>query len=309
MEKDLHCVICGKMKTNPYYPLCLDCTPYIYKKDSLPHQKACRRKKWTENREKLIEKAGNRCEWCQSEKAPFSIHHPNEINARTYDYIWNTIVSDHIDKLLEKNPNLRESITLNTELEKKKTLNQKLKKFEKKAKESQIKVCPYCSSSNITCRKTRNPIYKCSVCKKEFDNPKERTYGNLQKSISSMKSKLKSQDYSDIHISPSKQFSLIYPLIYGDAKLEYKKHIQQLISYYEEMADAKVLCKKCHSAARLGLKLCEKCKKKYLKEQNEFCYSCYCEMKGIKIVKDHKSNFWDYDDDDDWDDLEDDFEF
>jgi len=301
MEKDLQCVICGKIKTNPYYPLCMDCSPYIYKKGSLPHQKVRRRKKWTENRAKLIEKAGNRCEWCQSEKPPFSIHHPNEINARTYDHIWNTIVSDHVDKLLEKNPNLRESITLHAELEKRKTLNQKLKKFENKAKESQVKICPYCSSSNITRRTTRTPMYRCSACKNEFDDPKERPYGNLQKSIETMKSKLKFQDYSYIHISPNQQFGSIYPLIYENAKLDYNNYIEQLISYYEEMVDAIVLCKKCHSAARLGLKLCERCKKKYRKETNEFCYSCYCEVKGINIEKDHKSSLWYLDDDEDWD--------
>ena len=42
------------------------------------------------------------------------------------------------------------------------------------------------------------------------------------------------------------------PLIYDEARKTYDEIVEQLVSNYEEMKDVTVLCKKCHSAARLG---------------------------------------------------------
>ena len=86
------------MKENPYFALCRSCTPSFCKKQSSPHQKATKSKKSIENGAIKIEEAGNKCQWCGSEKEPFSIHHPKEITFRTYDRIWDTIVMDVIAK-------------------------------------------------------------------------------------------------------------------------------------------------------------------------------------------------------------------
>lgn len=303
MKKDLLCVICGSLKENHYYSLCRNCTPFFYKKQSLPHQKARRRKKWIENRVIIIEKVGNKCQWCGSEKQPFSIHHPVEINARTYDYIWYTIVSDIIKKLKEKDATLAELFDLRVVLEQKKALKQKLKVQKQKANNSMVGVCPYCQSSNYNERKTLKPRYRCSTCKKEFETLKTRKPRNLVHSIEKLETKLKTQNYSYIRPSPNKSLSPLYPFIYNDARKAYDETVQQLVSSYEEMKDVEVLCKKCHSAARLGLVICEKCKTNYRRTQYDTCFRCH---KGEEW-KDSE-NDWDYLDDEDWEDLEEELE-
>ena len=126
MTKDLYCVICGNLKENPYFPLCRKCSPQLYNKGCHPHQKAQKRKRWKKNRAIRIEKAGNKCEWCGSDKPPFSIHHPNGINARTYDHIWDTIIYERVIKLLKDDPILRKKLELRIKLEQKNVLKQKL---------------------------------------------------------------------------------------------------------------------------------------------------------------------------------------
>lgn len=154
MKKDLYCVICGNLKEEPYFPLCRKCSPHFYNKGCYPHQKARNRKKWKENRAILIEKVENKCEWCGSDKPPFSIHHPNGINARTYDHIWYTIINKRVNKLLEDDPILRKKLVLRIKLEQKRVLKQKLKYLEEKAIENQMKVCPSCLSNRISERRT-----------------------------------------------------------------------------------------------------------------------------------------------------------
>ncbi len=275
MKKDLYCVICGNLKENSYFPLCRKCTPHIYNKGCHPHQRARNRKKWKKNRAILIEKAGNKCEWCGSDKTPFSIHHPNGINARTYDHIWEKLINERVNKLLKDDLILREKLESRVKLEQKRILKQTIKELEKKAMKNQMKVCPSCLSNNISVRKTLLPRYRCGACKNEFSTPKNRTPQRYVKAIENKKNQLKSQNYSYISISPNVIFGPFYPIIYDDALATYKSVVQQLISNYEEMTEAVVICKRCHYAHNRGLILCEKCNENYRKPNFETCYQCY----------------------------------
>ena len=202
MKKDSYCVICGGLKENSYFSLCRGCTPFLYKKQGLPHQKARQRKKWKENRAIKIEEVGNKCQWCDSEKLPFSIHHHRGINARDYDHIWNTIVTDLIRKL-PKDATLVKEFNLRVVSEQKKALKQKLKARKEAAKNNMVGVCPNCLSSNYHERKTLTPLYRCGSCKKEFDTLKRRIPNKLARSIENLETKVESQDYSHMSVSPS----------------------------------------------------------------------------------------------------------
>ena len=66
MKKDgIICVVCGKVVENHLYPLCYDCSPYMYGKLKHPHQKIRRTKAWETNRQIRINKAGHKCEMCR----------------------------------------------------------------------------------------------------------------------------------------------------------------------------------------------------------------------------------------------------
>lgn len=307
MKKDLNCPVCGNLKGQPYFALCMDCSPYFYKKQGLPHQKARRRKKWIENRKILIEKVGNKCQWCDSEKNPFSIHHPKGIGARTYDYIWHAIVSDLIKKFIEQDSPLAELVESRVKVEQKRTLKKKLKARKEKAKNTMVETCPYCKSSNCHQRKTITPRYKCSSCQKEFDATKKRYPNNLARSIKNLEMKLKTQDYSYTPISPSKTLGPMLPFIYDEARKTYDENVKQLVSNYEEMEDVIVLCKKCHSAARMGLVICRKCKTNYHRTENKTCYQCKTGEKWEdrrKKIEEAWNQWYEGDDDDDWEELE-----
>lgn len=295
-KKDLNCHVCGKLKENRYFALCKDCTPFLYKKQGLPHQKARKRKKWVENREKVLKKVGNKCQWCDSKKAPFSIHHPNSIDARDYDRIWYIILFDLIEKL-PKDATLVELYKLKVASEQKKTLKRNLKNQKQKARSSMIKVCPKCKGSNYSERSTLKPRYKCSSCKKEFDDFKIRPPKNLSHSIEKLETKLKTQNYSSTIISPSKMIGSLIPYVYDEVLKAYDKNVKHLVSDYEEMKDVQVLCKKCHRIAGLGLIICEKCKTHYRKPQYETCFSCSgknIELKRTEVFFEEDWEDWDF---------------
>lgn len=297
-KKNLYCAICDGLKENPWYALCRKCTPFLYKKQGSPHQKATKTKKWIENKAIKIKEAGNKCQWCDSEKKPFSIHHPKEINARTYDHIWDKIVINCIakDAAFVKSYNLR------IVSEQKMALQQKLKDRKEAAKKSMVGTCPNCLSSRYHERKTLTPRYRCTSCKNEFDTLKKRLTNKLARSIENIETKLKNQDYSYISVSPSNVLGPVMPFIYDEALKTYDETVQQLVSDYVEMKDTIVLCKKCHNVARRGYVFCEKCKKSYRRPQNETCYSCHIEEKGETTEKeDDKDVIWD---EEDWEDPE-----
>lgn len=52
-QKPNICVICGDTKEHLLSPLYMKYAPYMYKKQSFPHQLVRRRKVWKVNREKL----------------------------------------------------------------------------------------------------------------------------------------------------------------------------------------------------------------------------------------------------------------
>ena len=306
IKKDLYCVICGSLKENHYYSLCRDCTPFLYKKQSLPHQKARRRKKWLKKRAIVIENVGNKCQWCDSEKPPFSIHHPVEVNARTYDRIWSTLITDRVNKLIENDSTLRELLELRVRLEAKKIVKRQLKNLESKANHSLVDACPYCLSTQIKERTTKTPRYKCTACKKEFETLIKRAPRNLTRNLENLETRLKTQNYSYTRPPPYKILGPLFPFIYNEVRQAYDEAVLQLVSSYEEMKDVSVLCKKCHSAARLGLVICEKCKTNYRKTQYEVCFHCYKKEKGI-TKKEKTVDYWDFsdfDDDDDWEELD-----
>lgn len=197
--KNQKCIICGKAKNNHFSPMCINCSPYMYKKQSYPHQKARRRKQWKENREEVLKSRGFKCEWCGSMKKPFSIHHPSEINSRTYERIWNHIISDKIEKFLKANPKQKEWLDQFTLYEKQgfqkksikynkeKILNYKIISvllpilYEESVKEYEETVQDliknYIKMVNVIllCKRCHNAHRKglkpCRICKKNFHRP------------------------------------------------------------------------------------------------------------------------------------------
>jgi hypothetical protein len=249
MKSAIFCPICNSEKNSPYFPLCLECLPYFYTKSSFPHQKARRRKEWIENRLKFIKKADYTCKWCGARKEEnpslLSIHHPWEINARTYEHLWNEIVSKKQKELEKKDPCLKEMLSLRANYEEKKKLRLKLKK------------------------KTD------------------------QKSITTIKTKLKSNKFRKTQYARNKVLSIIYPFIYNEALRTYQKEVKLLVSEYVKMDDAIVLCKKCHSAARLGKKMCKKCRTNYHDAKYELCYCCNVKERGKRRKKEKIDGDWD----------------
>lgn len=100
IQKKKNCVICGKSKKSQRYPMCVDCTPFLYKKGNFPHQKLRRKKIWVEKRKEVLTKMGGKCEWCKNDQQSLAIHHPKEVNSRTYEHIWNMLLCEEIDKYL-----------------------------------------------------------------------------------------------------------------------------------------------------------------------------------------------------------------
>ena len=262
--------------------MCIECTPFIYKKGSFPHQKLRRKKEWLEKRKDILNKMGKKCEWCGNDQQSLAIHHLEEVNSRTYEYIWNKLLIEEINSYV--NSNRERTIWAENYFKKetKKAIRSSIRHFEKKAKNSMTKACPFCEGTNFIVRKTMTPKYKCNGCKKTFNDLKPRFRKGVMNRIDSLKSQLKEQDVSKMRISGYANQKIfgefsgeLLPDFYQKLKLEYEKEVSTLLAEYLEMKNIKVLCLKCHSAVRLGLKLCKRCKKNFRKSEYKMCYECH----------------------------------
>ncbi|TES95884.1 MAG: hypothetical protein E3J90_08955 [Promethearchaeota archaeon] len=290
-QKPNICVICGDTKEHPLSPLCIKCAPYMYKKQSFPHQLVQRRKAWNENREKIIKERGNQCEWCGSEKEPFSIHHTQEIDSRTYEKIWRDLLKKAIQSFLASEPEREEWVKEFLNFKNKLGLKNSIKFYKEKARNEAVKSCPSCGRTNITGEKKSHPNYKCNKCGKEFNQPK---FGPKKKTIKKLKALQNFEskgEKPDAHILQnlryikSQSFSafigMILPHIYEETFKEYKKQIEILIKNYSDMTEVLVVCKRCHYAHKKGYVICEKCKKNYKNPKFETCKQC--SIKEIEV--------------------------
>ncbi|KKM01657.1 hypothetical protein LCGC14_1792240 [marine sediment metagenome] len=287
--KNNNCVICGKPKKSQLHPMCIECSPYLYKKGSFPHQKLRRRKVWLEKRREALIKVGKKCEWCENDQQNLAIHHPKEVNSRTYEHIWNQLLINEINSFLISNREKTLWAENYFKKETKKALRSSIRHFEQRAKNSMTMGCPFCAGSNYSVRKIMTPKYKCNGCKSTFNDLKPRPRREVKDKISSLKSQLKNEDYSKMRISGYNRQKIfgkfsgeLLPKFYQKLKLEYEKKVSGLLDDYLEMKNIKVLCIKCHSAVRLGLKFCKRCKTNYRKGRYKMCYKCHIAEKESK---------------------------
>ena len=284
-QKPNICVICGNTKEHPLSPLCMKCAPYMYKKQSFPHQKVRGRKIWKENREKVIKERNNRCEWCGSEKEPFSIHHEQEVNSRTYEKIWNSILINKINSIIESEPERKEWINQFFLFEKRIRLKDSIKFFKEKARKEAVRSCPDCESTSLTTRKKSTPKNKCNKCGKEFNRAKIRPKKSTIKKLKTLEKLQTEEEQPKGNIfrnlgyigqqATFKLIGLILPLIYNETIKEYEKEIEVLVKNYSDMTDVSVVCKRCHHAHNSGKILCKKCNENYHTHKFETCYQCH----------------------------------
>jgi hypothetical protein len=275
--------MCKKPREKFDLPLCIECSPYMYKKQRYPHQKLRRQKIWSEKRSQKLQEANNTCEWCGKTEAPFSIHHSEEVNSRTYEYIWERVLEDRVNEFINKTPD-REAYSINFLLyESIKNLRKAKKYFEHRSKEEVVLRCPNCTSTNYITRKTIAPKYKCNSCKSEFNRlkigPSKITIHNLknfERKIANEKSKINFPP-EELHFSRYIWCILldrILPHFYKDCKIEYEKEVQKLLDEYLDFGKTLVLCRKCHNAISKGLRLCNDCKEHYHNIRYDRCYEC-----------------------------------
>lgn len=276
-----NCVICGNPRKSELHPLCMNCNPFLYKKQAYPHQKLRRKKRWLEKRKEILDKVDNRCEWCGNTQQSLAIHHTKEVNSRKYEHIWNTLLGDEINTYLQSTPEKSSWVENYFIKETKKALRSSIKHYEQKAKNFMTKACPYCDSTNYIVRKTIIPKYKCNGCKKTFEELKPRPRRDMHDKLNSLKSQSQEKDISKLYLSGYSRQKIfgnftgeLLPILYPGLKVKYEKKVNELLEEYLEMRDTIVLCIKCHNAVRLGLKLCGKCKKNYHTSKYHQCSKC-----------------------------------
>ncbi len=253
-QKPNICIICGDTKEHPLSPLCTNCAPYMYKKQSFPHQLVRRRKIWRENRKKTIKERGNQCEWCGSEKEPFSIHHNQEINSRTYEKIWGDLLMKRVQNFIKAEPEREDWVEEFLSFENKLGLRNSIKFYKEKAGKSGKK----------------NTIKKLKALQ-NFGSGGEKPERNIIQNLS--------------YIAQQASFKLIgilLPQIYDETIKDYKKQIEILTKNYSDMTEVSVVCKRCHYAHKRGQILCEKCNQNYRNPKFEICYQCH--IKEVEAI-------------------------
>lgn len=211
------------------------------------------RKKWREDREKIIANSDGNCSWCRRE-GTLVVHHINppkfgliaynEVSLLFFEeYFDNGAKEDEFNKLMEK------------------AVDWVLKKVKKKT----VNRCPTCYRATLYERKTMEPKYKCTSCKHVCDEIIE------DKTI---------------------WYPSLYRSVIFNFNQDYKKQIKEKYEAYKikansdyndlEKSDIILICKKCHYAHHNGMVLCKTCKKKYHKRKYSSCYTCKTEnvLKG-----------------------------
>ncbi len=283
-QKPNICVICGDTKKHPLSPLCIKCAPYMYKKQSFPHQLVRRRKAWRENREKIIKERGNQCDWCGSKKEPFSIHHNQEINSRTYEKIWRDLLKKVIQNFIASEPEREEWVEEFLNFKNKLGLKNSIKFYKEKARKGAVKSCPSCESTKLIDKKKSHPKYKCTKCGKEFNQsklqPKKKTIKKL-KALQNFESKGEKPDaniFQNLNYINLQSFytfiGMILLQVYEETIKEYKNQIDVLTKNYSDMTKVSVVCKRCHYAHKKGYIICEKCNQNYKNPEDETCKQC-----------------------------------
>jgi transposase-like protein len=229
------------------------------------------------------------CEWCGNDQQRLVIHHPKEVNSRTYEYIWDKLLIDEINSYLSSNPEKTQWAENYFTKKTKKELKTSVRYYEQKAKKNLTNACPFCGGTNFQARKTMSPKYRCNNCKKTFDKLKQRLRKGIMNKVNALKTQLKDEDNLNMRISGYTRHKIfgefsgkLLPLFYQKLKLEYEKKVSQLLEEYVEMKDVKVICIRCHNAVRIGLKWCKKCKKRYHKNAYEVCFECHRSEKEAK---------------------------
>lgn len=268
VEKKKNCIECGKEIEHYFYPLCLDCRPYMYKKQNHPHQKLRRKKSWKINREKRIAEANHKCEVCGNSKNSFVIHHLEGISSRTYEFMWSSVIE-------EKHKDLIESDVTWKNKWKKLISENSIKKLEKKIQNDYFKrkgikkknTCPFCGRASISERKTLKPKYRCGKCGKEFENPKYQIPSHKYL-LPSLIEKLVQKTISTTILNE------IIENHFLELKKTYQEKINNLLEKYLSMENTNVLCSRCHLPIEMGKVLCPSCKQHYIYPSYNICMDC-----------------------------------
>ncbi len=258
----------------------------MYKKQGYPHQKLRRRKIWKEKRLVKLDQVNHKCEWCGRSDQPLSIHHPNEINSRTYQYLWEEILEKRLESFLNGDNKRLNYATLYLQVKFEKELKRAKKFLENRAKDENVYCCHNCESRNYSKLTTsKTPKYKCYSCNSIFYRLKTRPRLVTIKKIKSLDNLIQHKKESrssrlkivtDIRkIIKTELIQKIIHLLYEDLKSQYKEEIQKLLTLYLNFEDTIVLCRKCHSAVRKGFTICKLCKKHYHTTAYDRCYKCH----------------------------------
>jgi len=192
------CVICGHAKIKSCSPLCVKCSPFIYKKGQAPHKKIIKTKEWKDNRAKRLKEANFQCEWCETgtEKG-LTPHHQEPIK---YKKIWYKLVDTFFEYLINnKNEwqNSWETLRSEDSIEKRKALiNETI--YQKSKNEKKVRACPSCDSYKISPRKYQKPTYRCADCGKEFDSPEIRLSKKYNKTDDEIQSQIKREIINEL---------------------------------------------------------------------------------------------------------------
>ena len=110
------------------------------------------------------------CEWCGAGiDKKLTVHHERELKSITYEIFWIRMVNAAINKYLEENEGKKTYCEVFIERQFKNCLIESKRYYEERAKTEDVECYPHCNSTNLIKRKTKKPVYKCNICKKEFN--------------------------------------------------------------------------------------------------------------------------------------------
>ena len=303
VEKKVNCEGCGQEIAQYLYSLCLDCPPYMYKKQKHPHQIVRRTKSWEENRQKRINESNHQCQICSKNEDALVIHHLEGITSRTYEAIWNGVIEEKRIDLVENDVNWKNKWDDLISDESKKKLAQKIQSdYFKKKGIKKMNTCPYCGRASISERKTKKPRYRCGKCSKEFEQPKFQIPSHYYLSASQLERHVEKIIKTTIQNEIIKNHFQVL-------KKAYQVEVNSIIERYLSMENTVVLCARCHYATEKGEILCPSCKEHYIFPGYNICMHCqnadFLEENGALYIIDElemKENH-------DRDDFKDDFDF
>lgn len=126
--------------------------------------------------------------------------------------------------------------------------------------------CPACGSTSLRQRRQKKPAYKCQSCRSEFETPRMNIVDT---------GRLSREDWDRFWGK------------YGGAVKERVSGMQkELGARSMDPENYVAMCRRCHMAARGGLVLCPVCRKGYMREGRDMCWTCFTKTeKGKEVAR------------------------